>query len=342
MNPLPPIAAAAAGLILTAFLVWWGIRLVLPLLERLRVVDHPNERSSHETAKPRGAGFVVLTVLLLAWTVLALLPTETTHGLWIAPGLWIAMAGALVLGAVSWLDDLRGLPPLPRLLVQAGAVSAVLWFWPSGLLVFQGLLPLGLDRLATGLLWLWFVNLYNFMDGIDGITGVETASIGFGLFLVALIAGWSLSGTVMPLLFVAAMLGFLPWNWEPSKIFLGDVGSVPLGYLLGWLLLLAAAQGQWAAALILPAYYLADASWTLGRRALRGARVWQAHREHLYQRAVRGGRSHAAVCLIVLAGNLGLIAAAVLAAAGHAGWALGLACLPLGVTIRQLARGAGK
>lgn len=334
--------AAAAGLVLAAFLVWWGIGRLLPLLERRQVVDHPNERSSHKTAKPRGAGSVVLAVVLPACAIIVLLAPAPVLGLPAGPGFWILLAGALGLGAVSWLDDLRGLPPLPRFLVQIAAVTAVLLFWPANLLVFQGLLPLGLDRLAAGLAWLWFVNLYNFMDGIDGITGTETACVGLGLFLVALIAGSSLSGAIMPLVFVAAMAGFLPWNWEPSKIFLGDVGSVPLGYLLGWLLLVAAAQGQWAAALILPAYYLADATWTLGRRTLRVAKFWQPHREHLYQRAVRGGRSHAAVCRTILVANLGLIGAAALAAAGQPGWALVLACLSLGLAIRHLARAAGK
>ena len=334
--------AAAAGLALAALLVWWGIGRLLPLLERRQVVDHPNERSSHKTAKPRGAGLVVLAVLLPAWAIVALLIPAPALGLAAGPGFWVLLAGAVALGAVSWLDDLRGLPPLPRFLAQVAAVAAVLWFWPAELLVFQGLLPAGLDRLAAGVLWLWFVNLYNFMDGIDGITAVETAALGLGLFLAAVAAGWSWGAALLPLLCAAAMAGFLPWNWEPSKIFLGDVGSVSLGYLLGWLLLLTAAQGQWAAALILPAYYLADATWTLGRRTLRGTRFWQPHREHLYQRAVRGGRSHAAVSGAILAGNLGLIAAAVLAAAGRPAWALALACLPLGLVIRHLARAAGK
>ena len=110
------------------------------------------------------------------------------------------------------------------------------------------------------------------------------------------------------------MAGFLPWNWSPARIFLGDVGSVPLGYLLGWLLLLAAIEGAWAAALILPAYYLADASLTLLRRAARGEKVWRAHRQHAYQRAVRGGLSHRWVAGALAALNLVLIALAVLLA----------------------------
>ena len=108
----------------------------------------------------------------------------------------------------------------------------------------------------------------------------------------------------------AAAVGFLRWNWHPARIFLGDVGSVPLGYLLGALLLALAARGLWAPALILPLYYLADASLTLAGRVLRGERFWQAHRQHFYQRALGGRDDHAAVARLVLAGDAALIACA--------------------------------
>ncbi len=118
---------------------------------------------------------------------------------------------------------------------------------------------------------------------------------------------------------LAGALGFLWWNWHPARIFLGDVGSVPLGFLIGWLLLVLAKNGHWQAALILPLYYLADATITLIRRALRGEKVWQAHREHFYQQAVRRGLSHADVVRHVLALNLVLVLLAVAATWGW-GW----------------------
>jgi UDP-N-acetylmuramyl pentapeptide phosphotransferase/UDP-N-acetylglucosamine-1-phosphate transferase len=111
------------------------------------------------------------------------------------------------------------------------------------------------------------------------------------------------------------MLGFLWWNRPPARIFLGDVGSVPIGFMLGWLLLQAAAAGLWAPALILPLYYLADASLTLARRALRGEKVWRAHREHFYQIAVRGGRGHGVVSGAVAVANVALIALSAVALA---------------------------
>ncbi|MEA2754431.1 MAG: hypothetical protein QOJ54_720, partial [Aliidongia sp.] len=185
---------------------------------------------------------------------------------------------------------------------------------PGGEPVFQGLLAPGPDLLATALLWLWFVNLFNFMDGIDGITASETVMIGLGVAVIALVAADYQSGALpLGLAIAAAALGFLAWNWQPAKLFLGDVGSIPLGYLLGWLLLALARTGAWAPALILPLYYLTDATLTLAYRLLRGRRVWEAHREHFYQRAIQRGLSHAAVVLRIAAANLALVLLALLA-----------------------------
>src|SRR5581483_10922484 len=147
-----------------------------------------------------------------------------------------------------------------------------------------------------------FVNLFNFMDGIDGITGVETTAIGLGTAMAAALIGDGDRAT-LALCAAAAGLAFLRWNWHPAKLFLGDVGSVPLGYLLAWLLLNLAIRGLWAPALILPLYYLADATLTLLGRAVRGERLWQAHRRHFYQRALGADGNHAAVARYVLIGD---------------------------------------
>src|SRR5262249_3508936 len=149
---------------------------------------------------------------------------------------------------------------------------------------------------AIALLWIWWINLFNFMDGIDGLAGSEAAAIGGGLLLFANLSAAADPDLVLPAaVLTGAAVRFLAWDWSPAQIFLGDVGSAPLGYLLGYLLLGFAARGHWKIALILPLYFLADATITLGRRLLRGERVWQAHRDHYYQRAVRHGLSHSAV-----------------------------------------------
>jgi UDP-N-acetylmuramyl pentapeptide phosphotransferase/UDP-N-acetylglucosamine-1-phosphate transferase len=221
------------------------------------------------------------------------------------------------LAVVSWIDDVRDLPPAPRFLSHIVAVAVVLILLPDNLLVFQGWLPLALDRIAAGLAWVWFINLYNFMDGIDGITGVETISIGAGLTLIAALGGgMTVAGvpvTLLGLSLAGAAVGFLIWNWHPARIFMGDVGSVPIGFLAGWLLIATAANGAWAAALILPAYYLADATITLIRRARRLEPIWRAHREHFYQKAIGvTGGGHNRVATMIGGLNLVLIADAVL------------------------------
>ncbi|GIK99602.1 MAG: glycosyl transferase [Alphaproteobacteria bacterium] len=305
----PRLAAwlIAALLVLAAVAALTG--LVLRWLERRAVLDHPGPRSSHELPTPRGGGIAVLAVLLPAWAVLALLEGGAAAG-----RTWPVLAAALLLAAVSWVDDLRPLSaawrlPVHVLAVAIGSIAA------GEDMVFQGLLPGWLDLLAAGLFWLWFLNLFNFMDGIDGISGTEAMSVGAGLALVLLVAPGT-GGDALPLAgfgltLAAAAAGFLWWNRPPARLFLGDVGSIPLGFLMGWLLLEAARGGAWAAALILPAFYLVDASWTLAVRLARGISPLEPHAEHVYQRAVREkGRSHGQVVAALAVANLALIALA--------------------------------
>ncbi len=286
--------------------------IVLRLLRRHAVLDRPGPRSAHAVPTPRGGGIAVLIALCPAWL-------WGVHAGGATDRLWPVLGAAGLLAAVSWLDDLRGLKPTIRLPVHVLAVAIGLSVAVAGDAppVFQGLLPPWLDALATGLMWLWFLNLFNFMDGIDGIAGGEAVAVGGGLALVLLAAwppGAALPHALLGFSLAAAAGGFLLWNRPPAKLFLGDVGSIPLGYLLGWLLIEAARGGAWAAALILPAVFLADATWTLVARALRGDNPMQAHAEHFYQRAVRqAGRSHGQVVLAVAAANLGLVVLAIAA-----------------------------
>ena len=307
-----------------------GTRAVLPVLQKRAILDYPNERSSHSQPTPHGGGIAVIIVLILAWTVIGIKETALSLQVMTVIGCTIFLA------AVSWYDDLHGLPPLVRLLMQATAITVILVITPVHGTYFADLLPPIFDLLAAGFFWLWFVNLFNFMDGIDGIAGVETACIGIGIVIVVGIAGMNGTLSLLALTTAAAALGFLWWNWYPAKIFLGDVGSVPLGFLLGWLLLSLTASGQWAAALIIPFYYLADSTITLGRRALHGERVWQAHRQHYYQRAVQRGLSHAAVVRAICLVNLLLMALAGLAASGLVWTALATAAVTTAALLAYL------
>jgi UDP-N-acetylmuramyl pentapeptide phosphotransferase/UDP-N-acetylglucosamine-1-phosphate transferase len=308
---MPGIALLVLACAATAVLSWAAIAWVRHVLLRHAVLDRPNARSSHATPLPRGGGLGLIFVVILVWAAAAAWLDSAP------PAFPAVMAGVVILAVISWLDDVRGgMPVVARLTTQVIAVAVALLAFPDAGLVFQGVLPLSLDRLVAAFLWIWFINLFNFMDGIDGITGVETASLGTGLAVVAWLAGLAASQVAWPALLAAAALGFLAWNWAPAKIFLGDVGSIPLGFVLGWLLLSAATQGQWLAAAILPLTYLADATITLVRRLMCGDNIWRAHRSHFYQRAVAAGATHAAVAAKVLVCNLVLIGLAVAATVG--------------------------
>jgi len=301
-----PLALTAALILLgTALVSAIAVGFLRRALIGWQILDHPNERSSHRQATPRGAGLALLAVVLPIWLLAALFVGGAQESNW-----QIAV-GALSLAAISWLDDLRGVTPVVRLMVQIAAAAAAIALLRSP--VFQGLLPPLWDGIAAVLLLVWFTNLFNFMDGIDGLAGVEATAIGLGLFLMGKLTGGFTAEHWQALAIAGAGLGFLAWNWSPARIFLGDVGSVPIGFMLGWLLLAAASQGAWAAAIILPLYYLADATLTLLRRLGQSANILRPHRQHFYQRAVRRGHSHAKVSGLVAALNLALIGHALIA-----------------------------
>jgi UDP-N-acetylmuramyl pentapeptide phosphotransferase/UDP-N-acetylglucosamine-1-phosphate transferase len=314
--------AAATGLLACV-----AARLLIPILGRREILDHPNERSSHNVPTPRGGGIAVTGALLLAWTALVYATAAPA-------AVFEIVLGAVLLAGVSWIDDLRGLSPLLRLSAQAVAVALGIDVLPEP----DGLLVLG----AIAFVWIWWINLFNFMDGIDGLAGSEAAAIGAGLLLFASVgAGVDPALRGLAAAMTGAAVGFLVWNWSPARIFLGDVGSVPLGYVLGFLLLGLAVRGHWLVALILPLYFLADGTITLLRRLIRGERIWRAHREHFYQQAVQGGLSHAAVVQRVIAIDVLLIGFAWAADNGWGGAAaLAASAAAVALLLAALARSA--
>lgn len=258
-----------------------GTAIALFLLRRTEFFALPNERSNHRVPTPTGGG------IAMVFSIVSFLMVSG------APGnmLW----AVVLLAVISFLDDRYDMLPSWRFGFQILAVALAVSEMQGQ--VFQGLLPPLLDKIATGFIWLWMINLTNFMDGIDGITGMETIAIVLGLCLLG-IAVPDYADTYLPReagIIAAACAGFLIFNWHPAKLFMGDVGSIPLGLLLGSLLLRTAEAGWWIPALILPAYYLADATLTLLGRLHRREKIWEAHSQHAYQKAVRFGRAHDAV-----------------------------------------------
>ena len=307
-------------------------RALIPVLTRKALIDHPNERSSHVAPTPRGGGWAIVL------PVLAIMIFKLMTDGW--PNVsWTIIFGAVALAGVSWVDDMRSLSVRVRLLVQLAAVTAVIGMIPSAIVEQLPIVLTVLFMVGFILGWVWFINLYNFMDGIDGITGAQTIFVCGGIAAVHWASGSFATGDVaLPLAVASATAGFLYWNWSPAKVFMGDIGSVFLGFIVGWLLIDLLIAGHWAAAIILPLYYLADASLTLARRVLRGDKFWQAHREHFYQRAHQAGLSHRNVVYRISLGNLFLVGIAIWSINGEPVTALISAIGVTGILLYELAR----
>jgi UDP-N-acetylmuramyl pentapeptide phosphotransferase/UDP-N-acetylglucosamine-1-phosphate transferase len=291
-----------------AALICSGLILALrPLLVRYALA-RPNARSSHREPTPQGGGIAVIaamTIVLASAAIIVPSLVEAPHQLAIALGC------VIVLGVIGATDDIKPLEPLPRLLLQAIAAVIILGVLPPDLHVVS-ILPWWLERAILFIGLLWFVNLVNFMDGIDWMTVAEVVPVTAALSLFGLLGALPHSATLISLALCGAMIGFAPFNRPVARLFLGDVGSLPIGLILGWLLILLADR-HLAAALLLPLYYVADATITLVRRFVRGERVTQAHRTHFYQRATDRGLSVYQIVTRVFLVNIALAGLAMLA-----------------------------
>ncbi len=283
----------------------FATRALMTWLQAQRLVAVENDRTMHVGAVPQGGGAAVVTVAL--GTAIILWPWSSWHT--------VIVPTTVALAGLSAANDRQDIAFQWRLAAHLAAAVLLVMLVPSAMFIFGGAVPWLLDRLIGVIALAWFINLYNFMDGIDGIAGTETMSLAGG----ALALSWT-SGTPFPLeglalAVVGASAGFLVWNWHKAQIFLGDVGSIPLGFLTGAILLHIAVYQSLAAALILPLYYLTDATLTLARRFWRGEKLSQAHRSHAYQRSARAVGSHSAVVLRIALCNGALIGAAMIALA---------------------------
>lgn len=272
---IPVLLPLFAAFTLTFGAIWFLIR-----GNFLKVLDHPNSRSLHAQAVPRTGGLGLLSGILVSWT---LIPAALPSTVWIS---------IVLLAAVSFGDDIFGFPVAARLLIH-GTMAA--WFAAAALSDTHGW-PVAI---VVALAITWMLNLYNFMDGSDGLAGGMTL-IGFSCYGMT---AWGMGNepfAIVNFCVAAAAAAFLLFNFYPARIFMGDVGAVPLGFLaavsgvIGWV------NGNWPIWLPLLVFspFIADASVTLMKRGLRGERVWQAHREHYYQRLVRSGMGHRNTALL--------------------------------------------
>ncbi|HUQ47305.1 MAG TPA: glycosyltransferase family 4 protein [Gemmatimonadaceae bacterium] len=293
----------ATFLIAAAILSWLlASRVRLYALDRL--LDVPNERSSHSVPTPRGGGLAIAFTALGGIVLAAVL-----H--WIDWNLAIALTGGgAMIAAIGWIDDHRSLSALTRFAVQfLSAGWAIYWLGglPS-LSVGSATLHMGVVGSILGIVGIvWAINLYNFVDGIDGLAAGEAISTGVIGGLILLAMGQTGLATVS-LIIAAANAGFLPLNWAPARLFMGDVGSGMLGYLFAVLAIASENSGAMPLLLwvLLLGAFVFDATVTLCRRIAHGERWYHAHHSHAYQRMVQAGKSHAQVSSTILVINLAL------------------------------------
>jgi len=243
------------------------------------IVDRPNQRSLHQNPIPRIGGLAVLCGILAGWIGLNY------------PHLWVLLLTVFMLALISVVDDLKNLPAWQRFLVHFLAASIGVIGVSGG----QPWLILGAAVLAI----VWMTNLFNFMDGSDGLAGGMAL---FGFLFLAVRAAW-IGDTVfasLNLVVAASALGFLWFNFHPARVFLGDTGSIPLGFLAGLVGFAGWESGVWPFwfPLFVFSPFIVDATVTLLRRLVRGEKVWQAHREHYYQRLILLGHGHRNTALL--------------------------------------------
>jgi UDP-N-acetylmuramyl pentapeptide phosphotransferase/UDP-N-acetylglucosamine-1-phosphate transferase len=310
--------AAFAAAFAVAFAAWLGAPLAIfpailcalltllcmPLF-RAYAMARPNVRSSHMLPIPQGGGLAVVIATLSAVLLDVISGASPANG-----SLVIVCFAALLIAGIGALDDVWHLPVVPRLGGQLVAVALVVWAGLESGQLFR--LPYVLEFGLLVIAGTWFVNLTNFMDGIDGITLAAFIPLAAGATVLGDMAYLSREGTLLAVFFLGALAGFVFFNFPGAKLFLGDVGSLPIGLIGGILLLDMAQHGALAAAIILPLYHFTDATLTLLKRIIRRERVWVAHRQHAYQNAVDGGWSHRRVSGIVLGLNIGLVGLAML------------------------------
>lgn len=303
------MARVILGLILVVLASYSLTALVRFYALKKNILDIPNERSSHSIVTPRGGGLAVAATFIFSLVFMAALDIVSVN---IAVAL---VGGGFSIAAIGWIDDKNSVSPRLRLIVHfLAAVWALYWL--------DGFTRMDIGFTTVHLGWagsviaavgiVWMINLYNFMDGIDGIAGTEAISVALG---AGVLLFWTGSAGLAWVCLTLAMAvgGFLVWNWSPAKIFMGDVGSGFLGFTFAVLALWSENAGAvpfiiW---LLLLGVFVIDATITLIRRMSKGEKLYEAHRSHVYQLAVQAGYSHKQVTFTVLLMNivLGLIAA---------------------------------
>jgi UDP-N-acetylmuramyl pentapeptide phosphotransferase/UDP-N-acetylglucosamine-1-phosphate transferase len=318
--PDSPGAWSIIGILSPA--IWLGALIVsallilafFPLFRNFALAE-PNHRSSHTVPTPQWGGLAIVLATLGAIAVAAW--ASPVFGATQHATLLLLVLATLLLMLLGAADDLNNLGHWVKLGVQGAAVALMLIAVPDDLRALP-MLPFWLERGLLFIAAVAFVNLVNFMDGIDWMMVAEVLPISVGVALIGALGALPPEALIVALALNGAMLGFAPFNRPVARLFMGDMGSLPIGLLLAWLLITVAASGYLAAALLLPLYFLADTGLTLLRRLRSGERLSQAHRTHFYQRARDNGLSTLQIVGRVFAINAALVALAALSVVAEA------------------------
>ncbi|AIL65551.1 Undecaprenyl-phosphate alpha-N-acetylglucosaminyl 1-phosphate transferase [Rickettsiales bacterium Ac37b] len=287
--------------IIVFILSYFGTKYMVQLMPKLKIMAIPESRSNHMLPTPVGGGVAIISSTIIGLCLLSTIIQIDVYVIQI-----ILLSLPLVL--ISFIDDVKNISIFIRLVLHITVSICAIMLIPSNNLIFNGLFPYTTDRIFASLLLAWFINCYNFMDGIDGMAGCETIHISISILLLNLITHTlSISFNYLNVFIILSSCGFLIWNWHPARIFMGDTGSITLGFILGCTLLHIASKGLFLQALLIPLYYILDAGITMVRRLITKQNIFKAHSEHFFQQAVRRGLSHATVVKKVILLNLVLL-----------------------------------
>ncbi|MFP3018440.1 MAG: UDP-phosphate alpha-N-acetylglucosaminyltransferase [Candidatus Tisiphia sp.] len=286
--------------IATSFLTW----LLISSLPSFGVVDIPDPRRVHSRITPRGGGLAIVIVVIIALIAYEYFSTKTLiNSIKIVPLL-------LIISTISFLDDLISIPIFVRLIFHIICSTIAIFLFLSPVVLFHHELPLYIDFVLSIIGLIVFLNIYNFLDGIDGISGAESIHLSITILILCYLKSDIIINInfiiVLNIIILACSIGFLIFNWHPAKIFLGDVGSISLGFLLGLCLLLISASSVhlFVASSIASLYYLADGGLTILIRLINKEKIWQPHLKHFFQKAVRNGKSHKEVVSRIIICNI--------------------------------------
>ena len=288
------------------FLTILSLNILINFLNNKSFLDIPQQRSNHTKPKPKCAGIIIVPIIIVSIFFFIYFDL-------IRPEPWKYVCYfALVLFVTSFLDDIYNLPSSLRLFIQIFSIILTLQFFDSDIYNFTEKIFSKVSwfnnkesihiliKILLVFMWLWITNLFNFMDGIDGISASQTITFSIGIILLNLNSVLFLELKYIGLIFFSSILGFLYWNQPPAKIFLGDCGSIPLGFLIGGICTLSLLNfNNFIPILILLLYYILDSSLTLINRIFKKKNIFKAHSEHYYQKKVRNGFSHKRVLSVI-------------------------------------------